>query len=159
MFADDILLFFSGFSTWDSLPSHQCCHQSEQLAHHPWTTNEHKKDTGYICPAKGSHSQRSSWHSCDVQLSSTSACDSIQVSWCVFRQSPQLGGSDLAHHQESLPKDRGLVTRWSATDVTCKTIFLHGHHCCRHWIWFKRLLFISFQFHRIEGKAYLPLQA
>ena len=36
---------------------------------------------------------------------------------------PQLsrGGSD-AHHQESLAKDLGLVTRWSATDVTCQTI-------------------------------------
>ena len=28
-----------------------------------------------------------------------------------FRQSPQLGGSDLAQHQESLPKEWGLVTR------------------------------------------------
>ena len=63
---------------------------------------------------------------------STSACDIIQVSWCVFRQPSQLGGSDLAHHQESLAKDWGLVTRWSATDFTCKTIILHGHHCCRH---------------------------
>ena len=63
----------------------------------------------------------------------------------------------FAHHQENLRKDRGLVTCWSATDVTCKTIILHGHHCCRHLIWFKRLLFVSF--HRIEGKAYSPLQA
>ena len=83
----------------------------------------------------------------------------IQVSWCIFRQSPQLGGSDLAHHQESLPKDWGLVTRWSATEVTgtCKTIILHVHHHRRHWISFERLLFVSF--HLIEGKAYSPLQA
>ena len=92
-----------------------------------------------------------------MQLSSTSACDILQVSWCVFRQPPQLGGSDLAHHQESLAKDWGLVTRWSATDVTCQTIILHGHHCCRYRIWFERLLFVSF--HLIEGKAYSPVQA
>ena len=103
---------------------------------------------GHVCPAKGS--QHSSWHSCDVQLSSTSACDILQVSWCVLRQPPQLGGSDLAHHQESLAKDWGLVTRWSATDVTCQTIILLGHHCCRYRIWFERLLFVSF--HLFEGK-------
>ena len=78
-----------------------------------------------------------------MQLSSTSACDILQVSWCVFRQPPQLGGSDLAYHQESLAKDWGLVTRWSATDVTCQTIILLGHHCCRYRIWFERLLFVS----------------
>ena len=121
----------------------------------PWTTNEHQKDTGYVCPAKGS--QHSSWHSGNAQLLSTSACDILQVSWCVFRQPPQLGGSDLAHHQESLAKDWGLVTRWSATDVTCQTIILLGHHCCRHRIWFERLLFVSF--HLFEGKTYSPLQA
>ena len=116
-----------------------------------WTSKRHRLSLS--CQG----SQHSSWHSCDVQLSSTSACDIIQVSWCVFRQSPLLEGSDLAHHQESLAKDWGLVTRWSATDVTCKTIILHGHHCCRYWIWFERLLFVSF--HLIEGKAYSPLQA
>ena len=102
-----------------------------------WTSKRHR-----LClSCQGS--QHSSWHSCDVQLSSTSACDTIQVSWCVFRQSPQLGGSDLAHQKESLAKDWGLVTCWSATDVTCKTIILHGYHCCRYWIWFERLLFVS----------------
>ena len=57
--------------------------------------------------------------------------------------------------RKCLAKDWGLVTRWSATDVTCQTIILHGHHCCRYRIWFERLLFVSF--HLIEGKAYSPL--
>ena len=52
MFADKILLLFSGFSILEiACRLHPCCHQSGQLAHHPWTTNKHRKDTGYVCPA------------------------------------------------------------------------------------------------------------
>ena len=156
MFADDRLLFFSGFS----IPEIAWRLTNAVTSLDSWLTTRglqmNIEKTQAICLSCQGY-QHSSWHSCDVQLSSTSACDIIQVSWCVFRQSPQLGGSDLAHHQESLVKDWGLVTRWSATDVTCKTIILHGHHCCRYWIWFERLLFVSF--HLIEGKAYSPLQA
>ena len=61
------------------------------------------------------------------------------------------------HVARKVSQKIGLVTRWSATDVTYKTIILHGHHCCRHLIWFKRLLFVTF--HRIEGKANSPLEA
>ena len=53
MFADDILLLFSGFSIPEiACRLTKCCHQSGQ-PHHPWTTTEHRKDTGYVCPAKG----------------------------------------------------------------------------------------------------------
>ena len=68
-----------------------------------------------------------------------------------------MGASDLAQYQEGLPKDRALVMRWSATDVKWKANILYGHHCGQHWIWLKRLLFVSF--HRIEGKACSPLLA
>ena len=156
MFADDILLFFSGFS----IPEIACRLTNAVTSLDSWLTtrglqmNIGKTQAMFVLP-RGLNIPPDTVVMCNsrpLQL-----VTSLQVSWCVFRQSPQLGGSDLAHHQESLAKDWGLVTRWSATDVTCKTIILHGHHCCRYWIWFERLLFVSF--HLIEGKAYSPLQA
>ena len=57
MFADDILLFFSGFS----IPEIACCLTNAVTSLDSWLTtrglqiiNEHRKDTGYVCPAKGS---------------------------------------------------------------------------------------------------------
>ena len=132
MFGGDILLFFIGFS----IPEIACRLTNAVTSLDNWLTtrglqmNIGKTHAMFVLP-RGHNIPPETVVMCNsrpLQL-----VTSYKYLGVFLDKSPQLGGSDLAHHQERLLKAWSLVKRWSAiTDVTCKTIILHGHHCCRH---------------------------
>ena len=156
MFADDILLFFSGFS----IPEIACrltnavTSLDSLLTTRGLQMNIGKTQAMFVLP-----------RGLNISPDTVVMCNShplqLVTSYkylCVFSDNRLSWEAQILHiTRKVLQKIGALLRAGQQTDVTCQTILLHGHHCCRYRIWFERLLFVSF--HLIEGKAYSPLQA